>query len=195
MVTGSGPQLNVMTPPALTAVERAWKVQLAEVPMPTTVVGLLVSTGCASAGSVSVVQEPLGFPATGNPPSPDVPLEAPAWPESPPELELSLAGPELVPLDPAPLDVPLAPLDPDAPLPPGPELELEPPSPWPDALLPWEVELPQPIPRATAKDTESMARRACIVVPPRAGASMRHSLIRKAYHAAPNPPRWSRGQR
>ena len=39
MVTGLGPQLNVMIPPPFTAVERAWKVQLDGVPVPTTVVG------------------------------------------------------------------------------------------------------------------------------------------------------------
>ena len=36
IVTGSGPQLNVMTPPAATAVTTAADVQLAGVPSPTT---------------------------------------------------------------------------------------------------------------------------------------------------------------
>jgi hypothetical protein len=40
-------------------------VQLAGVPVPTTVVGLLVSTGCASLGRGSVVQPPSGLPAGG----------------------------------------------------------------------------------------------------------------------------------
>ena len=39
IVTGLGPQLNVMIPPPFTAAERAWKVQLDSVPVPTTVVG------------------------------------------------------------------------------------------------------------------------------------------------------------
>jgi hypothetical protein len=96
-----------------------------------------VSTGCAAAGSVSVVQEPLGFPATGNVPDPAslvvpleapeslvvpleapeslvVPLEAPESLAPLPELPLLLVGPELcpppLPLDPAPLDP--VPLDP-----------------------------------------------------------------------------------
>src|SRR5580658_3138556 len=101
IVTGSGPQSKVMIPPPLTALDSAWKVQLAGVPVPTTVVGLLVSTACASGGSVSVVHEPLGFPAAGNPPSPDVP----ASPPTPSELELSELS-ELSELAPAPLDPP-----------------------------------------------------------------------------------------
>jgi hypothetical protein len=83
-----------------------------------------VSTGCAAAGRVSVVQEPLGFPASGNVPDPaslEVPLEAPESLEPLPELPPLLVGPELsppsLPLDPAPLDpVPLDPAPPDDPL-------------------------------------------------------------------------------
>jgi hypothetical protein len=130
MVRGLGPQLNVMIPPPLTALDSAWNVQLAGVPLPTTVVGWLVSTACASAGNVSVVQEPLGLPATGNvPASLDAPLEEPAplepVPELPPLLDPDPLDPvplDPVPLDPVPLDpVPLdpVPLDP-APLDPAP---------------------------------------------------------------------------
>jgi len=92
-----------------------------------------VSTGCAAAGRVSVVQEPLGFPATGNVPDPAslvVPLEAPESfvvpleaPESLPlpGLPPLLVAPELcpppLPLDPAPLDpVPLDAAPPEDPL-------------------------------------------------------------------------------
>jgi hypothetical protein len=175
MVTGLAPQLNVMIPPLFTALERAWKVQLDGVPVPTTVVGWLVSTGCASAGSVSVVHEPLGFPATGkvpeDPASLDVPLEAPESLEPLPELPPPLVEPELapLPLDPAPLDPPLldpAPLDPaplDTPLP---ELDPsdKPPSFWPEAFEP--VLLLHPIPSATERENESKARSARMVVLP-----------------------------
>lgn len=58
MVTGSGPQLKVMMPPAVTAVFSASKVQLSAVPEPTTLVEPLVSTAWASLGSVNVVHEP-----------------------------------------------------------------------------------------------------------------------------------------
>jgi hypothetical protein len=136
-----------------------------------------VSTGCASAGRVSVVQEPLGFPATGNVPDPaslGVPLEAPESPAPLPELP-PLVGPELAPLDPAPLDP--APLDdplevlgpsmaspPSSPPPePPPELDAS----WPEALVAWEpVPLLHPIPSATERENESKARRARIVVLP-----------------------------
>jgi hypothetical protein len=37
--TGLGPQLKVTIPPPFTAAERAWKVQLDGVPLPTMVVG------------------------------------------------------------------------------------------------------------------------------------------------------------
>jgi hypothetical protein len=90
-----------------------------------------VSTGCAWVGRVSVVQEPLGFPVTGNVPdaaSLDVPLEPPESLEPLPELPPLLVEPELapvlplllpllLPLDPAPLDpVPLDPAPLDDPL-------------------------------------------------------------------------------
>jgi len=62
IVTGSWPQLNVMTPPLATAATTASPVQLALVPEPTTVRGLELSSACASAGGVHV---PSGFPAAG----------------------------------------------------------------------------------------------------------------------------------
>jgi hypothetical protein len=143
-----------------------------------------VSTGCASAGRVSVVQEPLGFPASGNVPdaaSLDVPLEAPESLEPLPELPPLLVGPELapppLPLDPATLDpVPLDPALLDDPFdvpsspPPGPLPELdpcdEPPSFWPEALFAWEAVLLHPIPSARERENESKTRSARIVVLP-----------------------------
>jgi hypothetical protein len=53
IVTGAGPQENVMIPPAATAATTAADVQLAAVPWPTTLVGCDVSTGCAAAGTVA----------------------------------------------------------------------------------------------------------------------------------------------
>ena len=143
-----------------------------------------MSTGCASAGRVSVVQEPLGFPASGNVPDPaslDVPLEAPESLEPLPEPPPLLVGPELapppLPLDPAPLDpAPLAdPLDVLAPLEdaptssPLPELDPcdEPPSFWPEASFAWEPALLlHPIPSAKERDNESKTRSTRIVVLP-----------------------------
>src|SRR5438105_1136372 len=47
IVAGSLPQLNVTTPPVATAARNAESVQLAAVPLPTTVVGFEVSAGFA----------------------------------------------------------------------------------------------------------------------------------------------------
>jgi hypothetical protein len=52
MVTGALPQLKVMTPPVCTAAVSAAAVQLAAVPVPTTVVGFEVSAAMAAAGTV-----------------------------------------------------------------------------------------------------------------------------------------------
>ena len=60
IVTGAGPQLNVMMPPAATAVTTAAEVQLAGVPVPMIRVGFEVSTARASAGTVAL---PFGLPA------------------------------------------------------------------------------------------------------------------------------------
>lgn len=62
MVTGSGPQENVMTPPAATAATTAAEVQLAGVPFPITRVGAEVSTARASSGTAA---RPFGLPAAG----------------------------------------------------------------------------------------------------------------------------------
>src|SRR5580658_8919801 len=51
MVTGSGPQLNVMTPPCATALTTAREVQLAGVPVPMTWLGWLVLTARAAGGT------------------------------------------------------------------------------------------------------------------------------------------------
>jgi hypothetical protein len=156
-----------MIPPPLTAVDRAWKVQLDGVPVPTVVVGWLVSTACAWVGSVSVVQEPLGFPAEkDDPASPDASLDAsleePASWEPLLELPPLLAEPELDPLllllllppllppllslDPASVDGP--PLDEPASLDPVPELP--PAEPELDALpleaAPLDDVLAEPVP-------------------------------------------------
>ncbi len=64
MVTGSGPQSNVMTPPWATAWTKASPVQLAGVPVPTTVVGRETSARPASAGTEHVASA-FGLPAGG----------------------------------------------------------------------------------------------------------------------------------
>jgi hypothetical protein len=63
MVTGAGPQENVMIPPAATAETTAAEVQLAGVPLPTTRLGCVVSTARAAAGTGAW---PLGLPAWSN---------------------------------------------------------------------------------------------------------------------------------
>ena len=62
IVIGSGPQLNVMMPPAATAATTASEVQLAALPLPMTRVGFEVSTARASAGTAAL---PFGLPAGG----------------------------------------------------------------------------------------------------------------------------------
>src|SRR5438552_8837454 len=90
IVTGSAPQANVMMPPLVTAACSALKVQLAAVPVPTTVVGVAVFTGWPRAGTPAL-QEPLGLPAPLEPtpvvpPAPPVALlpPAPPLPRAPP---------------------------------------------------------------------------------------------------------------
>jgi hypothetical protein len=156
MVTGSGPQLNVMIPPPLTALDSAVNVQLDAAPVPTTVLGWLVSTGCASAGNVNVVQEPVGFPAIGSAAEGPAPLEVPL--EAPDSLE---ALPELAP-----------PLVPD-PNPPAPLLGLlsepvssdEAPAFWPEVPFASEpMRLLQPTPSAAQMENESRIRSVHIAV-------------------------------
>jgi hypothetical protein len=62
IVTGTGPQSNVMMPPAATALTTAAEVQLAAVPLPILRVGLLVSTGRAVDGTAAC---PFGLPGLG----------------------------------------------------------------------------------------------------------------------------------
>ncbi|AGZ42202.1 hypothetical protein AFR_19650 [Actinoplanes friuliensis DSM 7358] len=62
IVTGAGPQSKVITPPAATALTTAAEVQLAAVPVPMTLSGLLVSTALASAGTEAF---PPGLPGLG----------------------------------------------------------------------------------------------------------------------------------
>src|SRR5262245_48162192 len=59
IVTGSGPQLNRMMPPAATAATTAADVQLAAEPVPMTRVGREVSTARASGGTAA---RPAGLP-------------------------------------------------------------------------------------------------------------------------------------
>jgi hypothetical protein len=127
IVTGALPQLNVMTPPAVTAVFSLANVQLAGVPVPTTLVGLETSAACPPAGMPVEQEVDEAMPPPEDPlpeellPEPLLPLEDPLPPEEP------------LPLDPLPLPL-------DEPLPlelPPPEL-LPPPSSavlaeWPEA--------------------------------------------------------------
>jgi hypothetical protein len=62
IVTGRGPQENVITPPAATAATTACEVQLAGVPLPMTWSGWLVLTGRAAGGTYAW---PAGLPAAG----------------------------------------------------------------------------------------------------------------------------------
>jgi len=55
IVTGEVPQLKVMTPPFATAELSELSVQLAAVPLPTTVVGCETFAGCASSALVQAV--------------------------------------------------------------------------------------------------------------------------------------------
>src|SRR6188472_3870529 len=81
MVTAADPQLNVITPPRLTAAFSAVKVQLAAVPVPTTVVGRDTSAGCAPAGRALVQCVGIGVPPAPAAPAPPVPPPAPVPPE------------------------------------------------------------------------------------------------------------------
>src|ERR1700742_313535 len=54
MVTGLGPQENVITPPAATASTTAWDVQLAGVPSPITWSGWAMLTGWPAAGTAAM---------------------------------------------------------------------------------------------------------------------------------------------
>src|SRR5882672_10173355 len=62
IVTAPLPQLKVMIPPAVTAVRSEANVQLAAVPVPTTVVGFEVPAGTPLAG-MPVLHDPFGLPA------------------------------------------------------------------------------------------------------------------------------------
>jgi hypothetical protein len=75
IVTGAVPQLNVMTPPLVTAVFSKLNVQLAADPVPISDVGLDTSTGCAPAGRAVLHLEVLVAPAV---------LVAPPVPGEPP---------------------------------------------------------------------------------------------------------------
>jgi hypothetical protein len=84
IVTGALPQLNVMTPPLVTAALSALNVQLAALPVPTTVVGLEVSAGLPPVG-MPALHEPSGFPAwLVVPAAPAEPAPAVPAPAAPP---------------------------------------------------------------------------------------------------------------
>src|SRR5262245_26066517 len=116
IVTGSGPQLKVMTPPAVTAVCSALNVQLAAVPVPITAVGLEVLAACAIVGTPAA-HDPFGLPAfqAGAPPLPPAPVVpadpvVPAAPVVPPR-----PAEPVVPADPPAPVVPAAPVVPPRP--------------------------------------------------------------------------------
>jgi len=148
MVAGALPHLNVMMPALATADCSALNVQLAAVPVPTTVVGLEVLAACPSAGT-PVLHEPFGLPACC-PPSevaPDelVPLLLPLPPpllEPEPEPEPE-AEPELEPLPELEVD-PVLEVDPE--LEPEPELALTPVIPELELAPPPEEPLETPLP-------------------------------------------------
>jgi hypothetical protein len=68
IVTGFGPQSNVMMPPAPTAATTAADVQLAGVPCPITWSGAVVATAWPACGTLPW---PAGLPAAGAPPLPE----------------------------------------------------------------------------------------------------------------------------
>src|SRR6185503_5995625 len=86
MVTGTEPQLKVITPPRLTAVFSAANVQLAAVPVPMTAVGLATLAGCAPAGSALVqwVGMVVVPPPPDDPPALLPPVSLPPVPLDPP---------------------------------------------------------------------------------------------------------------
>ncbi len=160
MVTGAVPQSKVMTPPWVTAVFSDANVQLAAVPVPTTVAGCDVSAGCARAGR-AVLHDPWGLPGciaappsavppAGTPPSEVLPVEVPPSESElePPELEASeLVEPELV--APPELEV-----EPEFVAPPELEAELElapPPEPLPLLLAPVPAPREPPSPEASVE--------------------------------------------
>src|SRR5580698_10171118 len=71
MVTGFGPQMNVMTPPRATALTTAADVQPAGVPVPTALPAVLLAEAVAAASPVTVSAAPAET-AIRNPP--DLPL-------------------------------------------------------------------------------------------------------------------------
>src|SRR3954469_12760723 len=82
MVTFPEPQLKVITPPFVAAACSAENVQLAGVPLPTTVVGVETSAARARAGR-AVVQAPLGAPELPPPAEAPVPPTDPLVPAPP----------------------------------------------------------------------------------------------------------------
>src|SRR5436190_22796148 len=91
IVTEPPPQSNVTMPPFETAALSASNVQLAAVPVPTTVAGFDVSAGCPPAGTPAA-HDVSGLPAfhgpplvvPPEPPLPEPPVEPPPAPVLPP---------------------------------------------------------------------------------------------------------------
>jgi hypothetical protein len=89
MVTGEVPQSKVTTPPLVTAAASAASVQLAAVPVPTTVVGVETSAGVTGAGQVAAgggPASPVKLLVVVPAPVPVVPAPVPAPPVAPPWL-------------------------------------------------------------------------------------------------------------
>src|SRR5580658_6436703 len=84
MVAGALPQSKVTMPPLATAAESALKVQLEAAPVPTTVVGVEVSTSWPRVGT-PVLHEAPGFPGWNDVEPPSVDVLPPSG--LPPELE------------------------------------------------------------------------------------------------------------
>lgn len=99
IVVGFAPQLKVITPPFATAATNASPVQLAAVPVPTTVVGVDTSAAWPSAGTGALAPGlPAGGPSCGFvggvvPDEPDVPDVPPLDDVGPPDVD----DPPLVP--------------------------------------------------------------------------------------------------
>lgn len=139
IVTGSSPQSKVTIPPWEIAAESAANVQLADEPLPTTVVGLDVSTSWPREGTPPV-HVPPGFPGAKGGALPSVS-------EFPPD------PPEVVALEPV---TPVDGVVPSEPLLLAPALP-----PWsPDAatLVPW-AELPHAVPPHAASHAARIAER------------------------------------
>src|SRR5208283_41265 len=163
MVTGAEPQLNVTMPPLATADRKAASVQLTALPLPTTVVGLDVSTGLAGTTQVAA-----GGGGLWSPPLPAAPPAAsvPPVPPTPVAPPLPLIPPAASPAPPIATSgcAPGASGTPASPLPPLPPNPLLPPA--PKAVLPPEPAPPKPSPPEPVVPPFLVALPAIPAVPP-----------------------------